>query len=159
MTSQSAMSRISLQRPDMLVFCAGAITPEPIIGGSVSAWHRQINVNLLGAYNVAQAALAGNPKCRLVFIGSNAARKPRATWSAYCASKAGLNMMVQCMVEEGIDAWCLNIGRTDTKMRRALFPEEDPGELMTPDLVAKEVLGIMLNRRVDRIAWLSRGPG
>lgn len=158
-TSLSEMHRISLLRPSFLFFFAGVIVPEPFAGGSISSWHQQINVNLLGAYNVAQAALGANPKCRVIFVGSNAARKPRPTWSAYCASKAGLNMMVECMIAEGIDAWILNIGRTNTKMRRALFPDEDPDSLMTPDLVAKELLAILLDRRTERIAWFSRGPG
>ena len=158
-TQQSALHKISIARPAFLYFFAGVITPAPFAGGSLSAWHQQINVNLLGAYNVAQAALAANPKCRMIFVGSNAARKPRQGWSAYCTSKAALNMMVECMIAEGIDAWVLNIGRTDTRMRRALFPGEDPDTLMTPDLVAKELLAIMLNRRTERIAWFSRGPG
>jgi hypothetical protein len=66
-------------------------------------------------------------------------------------------MFVECMIKEGVDAWCLNIGRTASKMRRGLFPDEDQGALMQPDVVANEIVQIMLNRRVDRISWLARG--
>lgn len=156
-TNQSQMTRITMQRPDILIVFAGVITPEPVTGSSVSAWHRQINVNLLGSYNCVQAALSVNPKCKIILIGSSAARKARATWSAYCASKAGVSMFVECMIQEGVDAWCLNIGRTASKMRRGLFPNEDQGALMQPDVVANEIVQIMLNRRVDRISWLARG--
>jgi NAD(P)-dependent dehydrogenase (short-subunit alcohol dehydrogenase family) len=149
------MHRISMEKPDILISFAGVISPEAVTGGSISSWHRQIQVNLLGQFNVTHAALQGNARCRVVLIGSSAARKPRATWSAYCAAKAGLVMFVQCLVAEGVDAWCLNIGRTATKMRRGLFPDEDQRTLMTPGQVAQEIVAILSDRRVERVSWVS----
>lgn len=153
-TDQVKMHRLSSERLDTLISFAGVIHPENVVGGSISAWHKQINVNLIGQFNVAHAALQGNPRCKIILIGSNAARKVHAGWSAYCAAKAGLVMFTQCMIAEGIDAWCLNIGRTATKMRRSIFPDEDQRFLLKPEVVAMEVYQIIHGRRVERVSWL-----
>lgn len=153
-TEQVRMHRLSSERLDVLISFAGVIHPENVMGGSISSWHKQINVNLIGQYNVAHAALQGNHRCKIIFIGSSGARKVHAGWSAYCAAKAGLVMLTQCMVAEGLDAWCLNIGRTATKMRRSIFPDEDQRYLLQPEVVAMEVYQIMHGRRVERVSWL-----
>lgn len=152
-TDQVRMHRVSSERLDFLISFAGVIHPENVVGGSISQWHKQINVNLIGQFNVSHAALQGNSKCKIILIGSSAARKVHAGWSAYSAAKAGLNMMVHCMVAEGVDAWCLNIGRTATKMRRGIFPDENQDYLLKPDTVAMEIYQIMNGRRIERVSW------
>lgn len=149
------LNRISREKPDYLISFAGVIEPSKVLGGNISSWHKQINVNLIGAYNVVNAALQANPKCRIIMVGSNAAKTPRAGWSAYCAAKAGLVMFARCLIEEGVDAWIVNMGRTDTKMRRSLVPSEDPRTLMKPEAVALEILNVLIDRRIERVAWLS----
>lgn len=155
-TDLSKIGRISRENPHILIVFAGVIRPAPILSESISDWHWQINVNLIGSYNAAHAAFYSNPKCKVILIGSSAARKPRPNWSAYCASKAGLNMFARCAIDEGLDVWCLNIGRTETKMRRHLFGIENPSELLSTIDVCDSIVNILKGQASERISWISK---
>ena len=69
-----------------------------------AAWSRDLNVNLTGAFHLAQAAanrmLAGGKRGRIVFIGSWAAHAPHIHIPAYCASKAGVRMLCKVMAAQ-----------------------------------------------------------
>lgn len=49
-------------------------------------------------------------------------------------------MATQCWAEDGYDVVCISPGRTATKMRKGLFPEEDPNTLLKPEDFAKVVV-------------------
>ena len=90
------------KRLDAVVNNAGQIDPIGHVGDTDPAqWARAITVNLVGAYNVAQA--------------------PREGWSAYCSSKAGLLMFTRALSEEygarGVAAFSLRPGVVDTEMQ------------------------------------------
>jgi NAD(P)-dependent dehydrogenase (short-subunit alcohol dehydrogenase family) len=141
---------------DILINLAGVIDPCSIAESRPHEWTYQIDVNLIGAYYVTNSALKVNPKCKIIHIGSSAAKSSRANWSAYCTSKAGLDMFVRCAIDEGIDIYCLHIGRTKTKMRHELFGDEDQTTLLTPDDVAEKVLSIVEGKEPERILCLSK---
>ena len=125
-------------KPDILINAAGYIKPQSI--KELDAWdmYKQLDVNLMGAIFCSKYAILNGVKF-ILHIGSSAGIKGKAGWSAYCVSKAGLIMFSECLNAEGINSMVLSIGRTDTKMRRGLFPNEDKSTLLTPEEVADEV--------------------
>ena len=127
------------KEPDEIVVCAGVIHPASIKDSDIADWKDEIDVNLVGAYRIANAVIKIGLKPKMVFIGSTSGLRGRAGWSGYCASKAGLISLVQSLAEEGYNAWVVNPSRTETKMRKALFPNEDKSTLMRPSDVARVV--------------------
>lgn len=121
--------------PKEIVVCSGYIHPQPLDNAS-GEWAEELNVNLYGAFNV---AINGGKKAKIVFIGSTSGLHGRAGWAGYCASKAGVISLVQSLAAEGHEAWCVSPGRVNTKMRRSLFPDEDPKTLLDPKEVAAVV--------------------
>lgn len=81
-----------------IVEFAGTLKAEP------QAWTREINVNLTGAFFMAQFAakrlIEHKKPGRIVFTGSWAAHAPHPFIIAYSASKAALRMVCQCMAFE-----------------------------------------------------------
>ncbi len=88
---------------DIVVNNAGVIEPIAEIAASDPAvWARNIQINLIGAYNVVRAVLPGMLRSggSIVNISSGAAHRPLEGWSAYCASKAGLAMLTRSIALE-----------------------------------------------------------
>jgi NAD(P)-dependent dehydrogenase (short-subunit alcohol dehydrogenase family) len=90
---------------------ANVIVPNAAIVTVASAldllpaqWSRELQVNLTGAFHMAQAGAARlrhhNKPGRIVFIGSWAAHAPHPSIPAYCCAKAGLRMLCKCMALE-----------------------------------------------------------
>lgn len=131
---------ISSYVPDVLVNCAGYVKPQSIKQASFDEIKRHIDVNLAGVFYCSAAALQSNPSCRIVNVGSAAATAVHATWSEYCATKAGVAMAARCWAEDGVYAVTISPGRTRTKMRKALYPDEDQSTLMNPADFARVVL-------------------
>ena len=80
-----------------------------------------------------------NNDAKIINVGSSAATKVHGTWSSYCASKAGVVMATKCWAEDGYDVICISPGRTHTKMRKGLFPDEDTETLLKPEDFAKVI--------------------
>lgn len=139
--------------PDVVINFAGVLTSEFFHESNIVSWREQILVNLIGSYNVARAAIESNKNCKIILIGSKAANSPRATRSAYCASKAGLYEMTKCMILEGIDVFILNIGPCNTKMRTSLNLNEDLDLILSPYDVSKRIIKIIENREWQRVIW------
>jgi NAD(P)-dependent dehydrogenase (short-subunit alcohol dehydrogenase family) len=88
---------------DILVNNAGVIEPIAELASSdPAAWARNIQINLVGAYNVVRAVigemLTGGGT--ILNISSGAAHRPLEGWSAYCAGKAGLAMVTRSIALE-----------------------------------------------------------
>ena len=49
-------------------------------------------------------------------------------------------MATKCWAEDGIYSVCISPGRTRTKMRKGLFPAEDPSTLLDPVDFARVVM-------------------
>lgn len=126
--------------PDILINNAGYVLPQSISECNLESTKLAIDVNLFGIFNCAAAVLKRNKDAMIINIGSSAATKVHGTWSSYCAAKAGVVMATQCWAEDGIKALCISPGRTATKMRRGLYPDEDINTLLKPDDFAQIVM-------------------
>jgi NAD(P)-dependent dehydrogenase (short-subunit alcohol dehydrogenase family) len=112
-------------RVDALINNAGVIEPIASIADSDPAeWARNVQINLVGAYNPIRALLprmieAGGGT--IVNVSSGAAIRPLEGWSAYCSAKAGLAMLTQAIMVEnpsnGIRVFGFQPGTTDTDMQ------------------------------------------
>ena len=95
-------------RLDILINNAGLLEPEALIAEAApGTWKQNVEVNLVGPFNMTQAALPylqASDDGALINISTGAAFHALPGWSAYCASKAGLAMFTQCLhAEHGPD--------------------------------------------------------
>jgi NAD(P)-dependent dehydrogenase (short-subunit alcohol dehydrogenase family) len=112
-------------RIDALINNAGVIEPIATVADSdPAAWARNIEINLIGAYNPIRAVLPRMIKAgggTIVNVSSGAAIRPLEGWSAYCSGKAGLAMLTQAVMLEntanGIRVFGFQPGTTDTDMQ------------------------------------------
>ncbi len=125
--------------PDILINNAGAILIEEIEKNNISKHKNVIDVNLTAVFTCTGAVLARNKNAQIINIGSSAGTKVHGQWSSYCASKAGVIMATQCWAQEGVNAICLSPGRTLTKMRKSMYPDENADTLLKPEDFAKIV--------------------
>jgi NAD(P)-dependent dehydrogenase (short-subunit alcohol dehydrogenase family) len=113
----------------------------PIANYATDTWLRVMQINVNAPFMLTQALLplleqSGNAS--IVFTSSGVARKGRAYWGAYAASKAAQDNLMQTLSEEldgalPIRANSINPGATRTRMRAAAYPAEDPRTLPTPE--------------------------
>ena len=126
--------------PDILINAAGYVVPQSVKDADLNSTKKHIDINLLGTFYCTQIALKYNPNMDIINIGSAASVTTHATWSEYCASKAAVVMATKCWAEDGLYSVVVSPGRTRTKMRKALFPDEDQNTLLEPSDFAKVVL-------------------
>lgn len=133
-------------RLDTLVANAGllgVLTPMHQLDPKV--WDEVMNVNLTSCFRLLRSMdplLRASESGRSIYVTSVVGHIPRAFWSAYAVSKAGLDMMVRTYAEEigktNMKVNILNPGATRTGMRAAAMPGEDPNTLKTPESIAHE---------------------
>ena len=113
---------------DVLINNAGVVDPiSHLADADPDAWSQLIDINVKGVFNGIHAALpalkAGGGGSVLT-ISSGAAHNAIEAWSAYCASKAAVNMMNRSLhLEEaanGIRAIGLSPGTVATQMQRII---------------------------------------
>lgn len=126
--------------PDILINNAGYVVPKSIKEADLEHTKKHIDINLSGTYYCSELALKYNSSLTIINIGSAAAVETHATWSEYCATKAAVVMATKCWAEDGIYSVVISPGRTRTKMRKNLYPEEDQTTLLEPDDFAKVVM-------------------
>ena len=135
-------------RLDILLHCAGALgklTPAGHI--TPKDFAECVAVNLAATYRLIRTCaplLVDAEAGRAVFVTSSVARKPRAFWGAYGATKAGMENLVLSWADE-VDNTRLRVnlfdpGRTATRMRAQAFPGEDPNTLPQPASVAARIV-------------------
>lgn len=130
--------------PAVVINLAGVSTPVPI-NHPISAWRDEIEVNLVGSFNIAQICTTGlNPV--MIFMGSVAGKYGKSKHSGYSASKAGVISLVQSLAQEGHMAYAISPGRVDTKMRERDFPGEDPRTRLTTEQIAGVVKEILYDK-------------
>lgn len=119
---------------DLWINNAGVLEPICFVRDLSSAkLQEHLAVNLLGVLHGAQAFLEqrgeGDATATLVNISSGAARKGYAGWGAYCAGKAAVDRLTECIqLEEatkGIRAFSVAPGVIDTGMQE-LIRSSDP---------------------------------
>jgi glucose 1-dehydrogenase len=93
-----------LAPPTIAIANAAVVTVTRVTEITPEQWSRELNINLSGAFFLAQAAaarmLAHKLEGRIVFIGSWAAHAPHPNIPAYCVAKAGLRMLCREMALE-----------------------------------------------------------
>lgn len=130
---------------EAVIYTAGVSRPTPIGRGSIMDWRYEVEVNLLGAYHVAQAtrpavASTGGP---FIAIASLAGLYGKPNHSGYSASKAGLISLVQSLAMEGHNAYAISPGRVNTGMRERDYPGEDPKTRLDPLVIGGIVKDIL----------------
>lgn len=126
--------------PDILINSAGYVVPQSVKDADLASTKKHIDINLLGTFYCTQIALKYNPKLDIINVGSAAAVTTHPTWSEYCATKAGVVMATKCWAEDGLYSVVISPGRTRTKMRKFLFPDEDQSTLLEPVDFAKVIM-------------------
>ncbi len=100
-------------------------------------WAKNVEINLIGAFYTARAFLPAmlEQEGVLIFVSSGAATHPVPTWSAYCASKAGLDHFARNLTEElamagsAVRLYVVYPGIVETAMQaeiRRLSPDQFP---------------------------------
>lgn len=126
--------------PDILINNAGYVLPRSVKQMDLENTKKHFDVNIGGTFYSTGIALKYNHNLQIINIGSAAAVETHATWSEYCASKAAIVMATKCWAEDGLYAVVISPGRTKTKMRKNLFPDEDQSTLLEPIDFAKVVM-------------------
>jgi NAD(P)-dependent dehydrogenase (short-subunit alcohol dehydrogenase family) len=115
-------------RIDALVNNAGIIQPIAAVADCDPAdWRRNIEVNLIGPFNLTRAALSHlrEHRGRIVNVSSGAATLALEHVSAYCTAKAALNHFTRVLAAEetALTALTIRPGVVDTDMQTALRRE------------------------------------
>ncbi|PRS41698.1 short-chain dehydrogenase [Bacillus sp. NMCC4] len=169
---QDSLTPQTLAAADDILFVnnAGMVTPIKRVGqGGQDTLHQHYTLNLvipvLLSHVFTKQTQSYSGKKTIVHLSSGAAKNPYKGWSAYCSSKAGLDMFMRTLHEEQQDeAYPINTfsfypGTIDTDMQREIrksskqdFEQIDrfqqlyeTGTLKSPD----EVAGILLDLLAD----------
>ena len=110
---------------DILINNAGVIEPiAHLVSADPDEWGTVIDINLKGVFNGMRAVLPmmiASGGGSILTISSGAAHGPVEAWSHYCASKAAVKMLTECVHKEngadGIRAIGLSPGTVATQMQ------------------------------------------
>jgi len=164
-TAMVAQAHAAFGPIDVVIANAGAAESVPARKITADHWQRMIAVNLTGAFNTVEAALADvvARKGRIVFIASTAGLRGYPYVAAYCAAKHGVVGLARALAVElavsGVAVNAICPGFTDTPLldasvsaikektgkstedaRAALAKNNPGGRLITPQEVATKVL-------------------
>ena len=154
-----------------LIHNAGIIGPVgSMFNVETNLWNETIQVNLLAVQQLTKLlypSMVKAQRCRVTTISSGAAVNSLESWSAYCTSKAGLEMWTRSLADEGsnhgISAVSVAPGIVDTDMQATIrsvsaddFPMVDRfigfhnnGDLVAPDVVANSLYELITNHSMD----------
>ena len=127
---------------DVVVNAAGLLKNGKVQEQTAADAAEQININLLGALNVARHAhfWLEQTQGSLLFFASSSYTRGRAGSAVYSATKAAIVNLTQGLSEEwaedGIRVNCIVPGRTDTEMRTSNFKAEAQDSLFNPYQIA-----------------------
>lgn len=150
---------------DLWINNAGLLAPiAPVRDVTAAAFRKHLDVGLTGAF-LGTRAYVRHVRARqgggvLINVSSGAAVKAYEGWGAYCAAKAGLLQLTNCVAAEerdsGLRAYSVAPGVVDTAMQeliRASTPEAFPqlprfkelkrnDAFNSPEFVAEHMLGV-----------------
>lgn len=132
-------------RIDVLINNAGYVEPAGLMDITLKQWNETVDTNLTGTFICTKQAVRFMKKQggKIINIASTSGLSPRAGWSAYAASKAGVINFSLTMADElrtyNIKVFCICPGRTATDLRKKLVPNEDPHSIMQPRAVVEVV--------------------
>jgi benzil reductase ((S)-benzoin forming) len=152
----------------VLINNAGMVEPvAPVERYDLDELDRAISLNLTAPIALMQAFVGGSKRVRarsIINISSGAGRRPVFGWTAYCGTKAGLDMASQVVAlearqkGEALRVTSLAPGMMDTAMQGVVraakaedFPEahqfrarHEQGALLRPDDIAAKILRLEL---------------
>jgi NAD(P)-dependent dehydrogenase (short-subunit alcohol dehydrogenase family) len=154
---------------DIVIANAGAAESASAAKTTATLWQRMIGVNLTGAFQTVQAALADvtSRRGRIVFVASTAGLRGYPYVAAYCASKHGVVGLARALAAElalsGVAVNAVCPGFTDTPLleasvaaiaqktgrsaddaKAALAQDNVHGRLIAPQEVAASVLWLCI---------------
>ena len=139
---------------DILVNNAGIIEPIARIDeAEPDTWDHAVKVNLTGVFHCVRAVLPAMKRSGsglIINISSGAATRPLEGWSHYCASKAGVLALTQCIHHEeasnGLRCVGLSPGSVATDIQKVIkasglnpMSERDWSEHIPPEWAAEAV--------------------
>jgi len=140
-------------RLDVLVSAAGVLRLGLTEELSFDDWSACMNANASGPFHLFQQTIPQFKRQRsgaIVSVGSNAAHTPRMLMSAYCASKAALTSLTQCVGLElapyGVRCNLVSPGSTDTAMQRSMWRSADAEKQAIAGDLGSFKLGIPLGK-------------
>ncbi len=140
-------------RIDVLVHAAGILRMGRTDELSLDDWQQSLLVNASAAFHLFRALAPQFKKQAqgaIVVLGSNAAHVPRVGMAAYCASKAALRSLSQCLALElaPFDVRCnlVSPGTTRTPMLQAMGMDEAGIRRTIEGLPVQYKLGIPLGK-------------
>ena len=134
---------------DAVVNAAGLLKSGKLHEQTAADAAEQININLIGALNVARLAhfWLKQTQGSLLLFASSSYTRGRAGSAVYSATKAAIVNLTQGLSEEwaedGIRVNCIVPGRTDTEMRTANFGAEAQESLFNPYQIALSASRVM----------------
>ncbi|RMF68229.1 MAG: SDR family NAD(P)-dependent oxidoreductase [Alphaproteobacteria bacterium] len=154
-------------RVDALIGNAGRLgVLSPVTHIDPKEWERTFAVNVHANFRLIRSLdplLRQAEDARAIFVTSGAARRHKAYWGLYAASKAALETLVLTYAAEcrlsGVKVNLVNPGPVRTAMRAQAYPGEDPETLPTPEAVAPLFLELLdpactlHGRRIDFADW------
>lgn len=132
---------------DILVNNAGVAIWKEIETVGDEEWENVINTNLRGYFYFIREVMPIMKKQGsglIINVSSELGKMGDKKYSAYSASKFGINGITKCLAVEtkdhGIKIYSVLPGAVDTKLHNDIHPNEDMSKLMTPQYVAERIL-------------------
>ena len=124
----------------------------------VDSWNEVMQVNVNAQFMLTRALLPVMDipdTASIIFTSSSVGRTGRAYWGAYAVSKFATEGLVQVLADElsntsNIRVNSLNPGATNTGMRRAAYPGEDPQSNPSPEEIMPLYLYLMSDNSRDQ---------
>jgi NAD(P)-dependent dehydrogenase (short-subunit alcohol dehydrogenase family) len=128
-------------RLDGIVHCAAILgSHSPIANTNYPLWHDVLQVNLTAPFLISRACyslLLASDHANIIFTSDKVAVHGTAYWGAYSVAKAGQDNLMQILASEWenntpIQVASLDPGPVRTRLRKQVFPGEDPTGLPSP---------------------------
>lgn len=135
---------------DSIINCAAILTKKELVKMSFEEISKEIDINFLGAVNIAKTSHKYLKKSKGSFIlfTSSSYTKGRAGYSIYSSTKAAIVNLTQALsIEWQKDNIRVNVicpERTKTPMREDNFGKEDNSTLLTSEIVAQNTIQTIL---------------
>lgn len=136
---------------DSVINCAATLTKKELADMSYEEITSEININFLGAVNIAKTSHKYLKKSSgsLVLFTSSSYTRGRAGYSLYSSTKAAVVNLTQALAsewqEDNIKVNVICPERTKTPMRKNNFGKEDDSTLLDTSFVAKYTIQTLLD--------------
>lgn len=140
----------------------GQLSAVPAIDVKEMAQVLTLNISAQAALIAAfDPMLRKSKRARVIGLTSSVARKPRAYWGLYGASKAAFETLLASYGDEmerisNVRTAILDPGPTRTAMRHKAYPGEDPKSVKEPSVVADRIVALLTEdfatRHFERIS-------